>query len=184
MGQQYSSKIPIVEAADQRLKIARLAVSCACCLFSTDNGEDVIVKKEHVDYVVNFMNRIYAAKSFGYDKLSEQDKVNSDSSNENISKLRSKFLLLPLPDFNEMVDILYQLPYFSRNTLEDYTGLPKDEMKVLLKFLTNEHLIEKVKGDYRRYPLGTEFLENLLSKRVTKEEIETARKDFYNANDF
>lgn len=184
MGRQYSSKIPIVEAADQRIKIARLAVSCACCLFSTENGEDVIVKKEHVDYVVDFMNTIYAAKSFGYDKLSEQDKVNSDASNENISKLRSKFLLLPLPDFNEMARILYQLPYFSRNTLEDYTGLPRDEMKVLLKFLTNEHLIEKVKGDYRRYPLGTEFLEAILAKPVTRDEIDAARKDFYSANEF
>lgn len=184
MGNKYTSKIPIVEAADQRIKIARLAVACAARLFSTTNGEDVIVKKEHVDFVVDFMHKIYSTKSFGYDKLSELDKENSDSSNENISKLRSQFLLLPLQDFNEMAKVLYTLTYFSRNTLEDYTGLPREDMRVLLKFLTNNHLVEKYKGDYRRYPLGTEFLENILEKPVTKEEIAIARKDFYSSAEY
>jgi hypothetical protein len=184
MGNRYSSKVPIVEAADQRLKIARLAVGCACCVFSTDNGEDVIVKKEHVEFVVNFMNEMYSMKCLGYDKMSEQDKVNSDASDSNIASLRNEFLLIPLQDFNEMARILYQLPYFSRNTLEDYTGLPRDDIKLLLKFLTNKHLVEKYKGDYRRYPLGTEFLEGILAKPVTKEEIDAARKDFYSSAEY
>lgn len=181
MGAKYSSKVPIVEAADQRIKIARLAVSTACCVFSTENGIDVIVKPEHVDFVVDFMNEIYCSKSFGYDKLSAQDIKTSDTSEDNIKKLRSLFLTLPIMDFNEMSTILYQLPYFSRTTLEDYTGLSKDDLKLLLKFMTNQHLVDKVKGDYRRLPLGTELLENLVNNPVTKQEIDTARKDFYSS---
>lgn len=184
MGRKYSSKVPVVEAADQRIKIARLAVACAACMFSTEDGQSVIVKPEHVEFVVNFMNRIYGAKSFGYDKLSDMDKVQSDSSTQNIGSLVDKFLLLPVMDHNEMVDILYGLPYFSRNTLEDYTGLPRDEMKVLLKFLTNNHLVEKVRGDYRRFPLGTEFLEHLRANKITKDQVDKARKSFYSAADY
>lgn len=184
MGAKYSSKIPIVEAADQRIKIARLAVAAACCVFSSDEtGEKVIVKPEHVDFVVDFMNELYCTKSFGYDRLSEQDMVTSDTSANNISKLRSLFLTLPLVDANEMAKILYQLPYFSRATLEDYTGLSKDDLKMLLKYMTNNHLVDKVKGDYRRLPLGTELFENLTTVPITKTEIEAARKDFYNAAD-
>lgn len=179
MGARYSAKVPVVEAADQRLKIARLSVAAACCVFSTENGEDVIVKPEHVDFVVKFMNRLYCSKSFGYDKLSEQDTVTSDASEANIKKLRTAFLTLPLMDVNEMAKILYQLPYFSRVTLEDYTGLAKDDLRVLLKFMTNNYLVDKVKGDYRRLPLGTALLEDLVNKPVTKEEIETSRKEFY-----
>ena len=78
-----------------------------------------------------------------------------------------------------MAKILYQLPYFSRATLEDYTGLSKDDLRVLLKFMTNNHLVDKVKGDYRRLPLGTELFENLTSVTITKEEIDAARKNFY-----
>ena len=183
MGAKYSSKVPIVEAADQRIKIARLAVAAACCVFSSDNGEDVIVKAEHVDFVVNFMNDLYCTKSFGYDKLSEQDIKTSDTSEDNINKLRKAFLTLPIMDFNEMSTILYQLPYFSRMTLEDYTGLSKDDLKMLLKFMTNNHLVDKVKGDYRRLPLGTELLENLVNVPVTKQEIDAARRQFYSAAD-
>lgn len=185
MGRKYSSKVPIVEAADQRIKIARLAVSTAACVFSTDEtSTKVIVKEEHVQFVVDFMNKIYSAKSLGYDKLSEMDRVQSDSSDKNIDDLVKKFLVIPLLDHNEMVDILYGLPYFNRNTLEDYTGLPRDEMKVLLKFLTNNYLVEKVRGDYRRFPLGTEFLEYLRANRITKQQMEEARKSFYGASDF
>lgn len=182
MGRKYTSKVPVVEAADQRIKIARLSVACAACMFSTDDGHNVIIKKEHVDYVVNFMNKLYSTKSFGYDKLSDIDRVQSDSSAAKIDDIVKKFLILPLMDVNETVDILYRLPYFSRNTLEDYTGLPRDEMKALLKFLTNNNLVEKVRGDYRRFPLGTEFLEHLRANRVTPEQIQVARKDFYSAD--
>lgn len=185
MGAKYSSTIPIVEAADQRIKIARLSVAAAACVFSSDEkGEKVIVKPEHVDFVVDFMNEIYCTKSFGYDKLSDQDRLITDTSDDNISKLRQGFLMLPLVDFNEMAKVLYQLPYFSRATLEDYSGLGKDDLRMLLKYMTNNHLVDKVRGDYRRLPLGTELLENLVDHPVTKEEIDQARKNYYTATDY
>lgn len=183
MGKKYSSAVPVVEAADQRIKIARLAIGCAACVFSTIDGENLIVKREHVDYVVEFMYKSYNSKALGYDKLSDVEKVNSDSSDDNLGDIIKKFLQLPLMDHNETVRQLYQLPYFSRNTLEDYTGLPRDDMKLLLKFLTNNHLVERVRGDYRRFPLGNEFLEKLVSKPVLKEQVEAARKQLY-SNEF
>ncbi|MNE27456.1 hypothetical protein D3C80_1208670 [compost metagenome] len=179
MGRKYTSKIPIVEAADQRITIARLAVSCACCMFSTENGNDVIVKEEHVEYVVGFMHKIYSSKSFGYDKLSEIEAVNSDSSDVRIEDLVNSFLLLPVADFNELVNTLYMFPYFSRNTLDDATSLPRDDLKLLTKFLINNHLVEKVRGDYRRQPLGTEFLEYLRANPITKERIDQVRLKAY-----
>ena len=180
MGTKYSSKVPIVEAADQRIKIARLAISVACCLFSTDETyNNVVVKPEHVDFVVDFMNEAYCAKSFGYDKLSEQEHATTDTSDTNLSKLRALYLTLPLQDASEMARILYQLPYFSRATLEDYTGLAKDDLKMLLKFMTTRHLVDKMRGDYRRLPLGTQLFENLVNKEITRAEIDQARKDFY-----
>jgi hypothetical protein len=185
MGIAYSSKVPIVEAADQRIKIARLAIATAACVFSSDeSGENIIVKPEHVDFVVDFMNSLYCAKSFGYDKLSEQERAASDSSDDKLAKLRMMFLTLPMVDVNEMAKTLYQLPYFSRATLEDYTGLSKDDLKVLLKFMTTQHLVEKSRGDYRRLPLGTQLFEDLTTRKVTKTEIEQARKDYYAPTDF
>lgn len=185
MGSEYSSKVPVVEAADQRIKIARLSVAAAACVFSSDaTGEKVIVLPEHVEFVVEFMNELYSSKSFGYDKMSEQDSLISDTSDDNISRLRTTFLTLPIMDFNEMAKILYQLPYFSRATLEDYTGLSKDDLRMLLKFLTTNSLVDKVRGDYRRLPLGTELLENLVNNPIDKAEIDNARKEYYSVADY
>lgn len=179
MGRKYSSKVPVVEAADQRIKIARLAIAAAACVFSTDDGTNILVETEHVDFVVSFMDKIYSTKSLGYDKLSDIERVQTDTSLDNIDVLLKRFMLIPMGDHNELVDILYGLPYFSRSTLEDYTGLQRDDLKMLLKFLTNNHLVEKVRADYRRYPLGTEFLEYLREHRITTDQITEARKGYY-----
>jgi 5S rRNA maturation endonuclease (ribonuclease M5) len=184
MGNKYSSRVPIVEAADQRLKIARLSIACACTLFSTDDGNNVIVEKEHVEFVVNFMHKVYGARSFGYDKLSEIDKLNNDSSEESLARLRKAYLLLMLADHNEMAEILYQLPYFSRSTLEDYTGLHREDLRLLLKFLTNYNMVEKFHGDYRRLPMGTDFLESLINNKISREELDEARKNFYSGKEY
>lgn len=185
MGQKYSSKVPVVEAADQRIKIARLSVAAAACVFSSDEtGEKVIVLPEHVDFVVDFMNELYCSKSFGYDKMSEQEMITTDTSSDNICKLRRQFLALPIIDVNEMAAVLYQLPYFSRSTLEDYTGLAKDDLRTLLKFMTNNHLVDKFKGDYRRLPLGTELLMNLTQNPASDDEIKQAKKSIYGSADF
>ena len=179
MGNKYTSKIPIVEAADQRIKIARLAVAAACCVVSSEDLNTVIVKPEHVNFVVDFMDRIYSAKSLGYDKLSEQELSSSDQSDDSLAKLRVQFLALPSMDINEMATILYQLPYFSRAALEDYTGLARDDLKQLLKFMTTNYLVDRVRGDYRRLPLGTAFLENMVENPAALTEIKEARKAAY-----
>jgi len=185
MGTQYTSKVPVVEAADQRLKIARLSIAAAACMVSTDETyENIIVLPEHVEFIVSFLNELYSAKSFGYDKLSEQEQATTDSSESNMEELRRAFLILPILDVNEMARILYQLPYFSRATLEDYTGLSKDDLRMLLKFMTNNYLVEKSHGDYRRLPLGTALFEDLTTRYITKEEVKRAREQFYSGTDY
>ena len=89
------------------------------------------------------------------------------------------FLALPLPDMQEMAKTLYQLPYFSRATLEDYTGLAREDLKTLLKFMTTRHLVDKFHGDYRRLPLGTELFENMDIYPPDNEEVKRARQVFY-----
>ena len=62
--------------------------------------------------------------------------------------------------------------------------MSKDDLRALLKFLTTNSLVDKVRGDYRRLPLGTELLENLVNIPVTQREIETARKEVYAGADY
>lgn len=177
MGRKYTASIPIVEAADQRLKIARLAIAAAACMYSTDDGTSIIVEAGHIDFVVKFMNKIYCTKSFGYDRLSSKDSVNSDASSDRLLDLRKKFIMVPVHDHNEIAEALHGLTYFSRNTLEDHTGLDRDTLGMLMKFLTTQHLIEKIRNEYRRYPLGTTFIEYIISEPISSKERIRVQKE-------
>ena len=178
MGKNYSSRIPLVEPADQRLKIARLAVAAAACVYSTDDGTNVIVKPEHVMFVVKYLQSVYNARSLGYDRFSADEFENSDSTDAALLRLRSQFASIPFVNRepHEIVKSLYQMPYFGRDTIEDATGLDRDELKNLLQFLLSSCIIEKAGREYKRTPLGLSFIENLLLQPLTEQEIIEARQ--------
>lgn len=178
MGKTYSSRIPLVEPADQRLKLARLAVSTAACVYSTDDGTNVIVKKEHVDFVYDYLQSIYKSKSLGYDRMSLEDFTSSDTTDGAMQVLRNKFMTLPFATHThfEVVKALYKLPYFNRNALEDATGLERDELKSLLQFMISNAIVERVLQDYKRTPTGLAFIEALLENPPTEDEAVEARR--------
>lgn len=181
MGKKYSSRIPLVEPADQRLKIARLAVAAAACVYSTDDGTSVIVKPEHVAFVVDFLNSIYDSKAMGYDRFSADEFENSDTTDAAMQRLRNQFIALPFAshDVQEIIKSMYQLTYFSRNTLEDATGLDRDELRHLMQFLISNSIVEKAGLEYKRTPLGLAFIENMLLQPATIDEVRAARQKRY-----
>ena len=103
-----------------------------------------------------------------------------------MQRLRSIFISLPFAsrDISEIVKALYQLPYFSRNTLEDATGLDRDELKHLMQFLISNSLAEKAGADYKRTPTGLAFIESILTVPPTAAEIKEARQRRYTASEF
>lgn len=181
MGKKYSARIPLVEAADQRLKLARLSVSVACCMFSTENGQDVIIKPEHVEFVYTYLNRIYDSRALNYDKFSVDDFESNDTTSDALQSLRQKFIALPFASqpLDAIVRALYQLNQRStRNTISDATGLDPDELRLLLPFMLNNSIIEVASDGnaYYKTTVGREFLESLLLDPPTETEIVEARK--------
>ena len=66
MADKYSPSFPLVLGSTIRLKLAKLSVSLAARLFSTEDGKTIIVKENHVKYVKRWLEKIYNKKSFGY----------------------------------------------------------------------------------------------------------------------
>ena len=72
-GKKYTSDIPLVMSSEMRIKLARMAVALATRLYSTDDtGENVIVLKEHVEVIIDFLEKQYDSDIFGYRDYSEQ----------------------------------------------------------------------------------------------------------------
>ena len=185
MGKKYASRIPLVEPADQRLKLARLSVAAAASVYSTDDGTSVIVKEEHVQFIVNYLNEVYDSRALSYDRFSMDEFENSDTTDAAMTKLIKMFIAIPFATRSVMdiVRALYQLPYFSRNTLEDATGIDRDELKNLMQFLISNSIVEKARDDYKRTPLGHTFIEQLLLSPPTESEIRAARQERFAASE-
>lgn len=68
---RYATEIPLVEPNEQRIKLARLAVSAAAIFFSTVDGESILVKPEHVDFAWEFLEKLYAKPSLSFAEYAE-----------------------------------------------------------------------------------------------------------------
>lgn len=69
--QRYVPDLPLVQKQSFHLKLARLSAAVAARLFSTDEtGENVIIKRAHVDTALKFLDMIYGMDSFGYKEYS------------------------------------------------------------------------------------------------------------------
>jgi hypothetical protein len=72
MGTRYNQDPPLVQAANVRIKLARLATAIAMRLFSADENLNCLVRVEHVKAAVAFMDRVYGLPGFGYLARSER----------------------------------------------------------------------------------------------------------------
>lgn len=59
LSKKYSPEIPLVHSAEMRIKLARLSISLAALVFSIDKEDNIIIKPEHVSYIVKFLQEIY-----------------------------------------------------------------------------------------------------------------------------
>lgn len=66
---RYATEIPLVEPNEQRIKLARLAVAAAVLFFSaSDDGESVVVTRDHVEFAAQYLERLYAKPSLSFEE--------------------------------------------------------------------------------------------------------------------
>jgi hypothetical protein len=184
MGKKYSSQIPIVEPADQRLKIARLSISCAGAMFSSPDGKRLVVKKEHVDFVLNFLNATYDAPNLDYKGYSETSYLATDVEDAKLLELRRKFVLLPVMNHNELAQALHNLNYFRRFDLQDATGLNTEDVLKLMAFLSLNKIVENSMSGYRKLPAGIKLVKDIIERPITQDEINGVRREMYKSAEY
>lgn len=136
MSQRYSSACGLVEGAEQRIKLARLAVACAVRLFSTVDGETVIVTEEHVQYVHDYLEENYAGPGLNYLAYS---KVRIAEQNLKEEKEVRDVVILHGVTF---IDGLLDHPYIRLTDLEDLLNLDKKEVKPIVHILLRQRALK------------------------------------------
>ncbi len=147
MGRRYVENPPLVQAANVRTKIARVAVAMAIRLFSTRDGETVIVTKEHVQDAVMFMNKLYQMPALGYGTRSNDQLVSMKNAERN-RKETIKFL----KSRRGLVSFLRGSNSFRRQDVEEVLNMSREEANGVVNTLWDFRMIRKEKGDIRVEP--------------------------------
>lgn len=151
MGGRYHASIPIVEPADQRLKLARLSVAAAARVFSADQtGEKIVVQPEHVTFVADFLERIYSQPSMAYDEYSGQMKSGESMSDDTRAAILTA--MLGWDNGNDAVEFLRQAKIFRKTELEEVLGWTSEASKEAIKLLTGKRLIRSTRDGYIKTP--------------------------------
>ena len=170
MGATYVSNIPLVEAADQRLKIARLASALAVRTFSTDkDGVTLIIRRCHVEFVSKFLNAIYSNDVMGYYDYSRMIKSETElrDSDEIISKLKE------LPYAKDVVKSMLESATFTHFDLSDWTDMSLDQTRVIMGIFVRKNAVKKARRGYSKTPAFIALLKMLdRSDELTNEGME------------
>lgn len=174
---KYSSAIPLAEPADMRLKLARLSIAAAARVASTDETfETIIVKPEHVDFIVEYLQEVYDAPALQYNLMSKKEFAKIDTSNDRMADLRAEFLKVPLVDHNVAVEGILRADWFTERELCVQTNTDNFTITQLLHFMVANNLaVDKGRYGYKLTATGATLFKQLSKEPYTIEELNAAR---------
>ena len=118
-------------------KIARMSASLACMLCSTHDYKHVIVTKEHVDYIVAFLKRIYDNSIFRLREFANEEKsynIVVDTDTQELERIYPKNVTF--------IDFLANTSKVNRNELMTVSGLGKDDFSKIFNLLVSRRFIK------------------------------------------
>ena len=137
MGAKYSPVMPLVMAENQRIKLARVAAAIAGRLFSTDDGETLVVTEEHVDAARDLLDTFYGQESFGYQQFSARTTYDLKRRKEGKDIVAKHLSSRP-----EVIDVLTQFRTITPRKLASYAGITETEAEESVRLFTKYRLVE------------------------------------------
>jgi hypothetical protein len=154
---KYSANIPLVEPAEQRIKVARLAVATAARVFSTKTGDDVLVEEKHVRYVEKRLTEIYDSPSMAYDLFSKNQANKNTIGDEDLAELIKEFKHGFTDRWQDIRDVLLdENKYFKRQDLTDI--LTETQVRDFLRWARQNKLMRATTGGYQKTPIFMRLL--------------------------
>jgi hypothetical protein len=144
-GARYVPDPPLVQQQNVRIKLARLAVAVALRTFSTEDGRKVIVRREHVDAAVDFLDHVYGKESFGYKRHSERELRSRARARQQKKECRT--YLLSNEDVLIGLQAVMQDSQFRVRDFTDFANMSSTEAQIAVRKLHGMGMVRrKTKG--------------------------------------
>lgn len=160
MAERYSANVPLVEGADQRIKIARLAIAAAARTFSSDSsGEQIVVTPAHVEFAHRYLEAIYTKPSMAYDEFSLQHREATDLTPQLTQEIANALYHLQPRQRGEkggwqrLLDVLrsFRRPFLLRQ-LAEMLSLDEEDTRQLMSAFVAYNLVRHSSHGYVKTP--------------------------------
>jgi hypothetical protein len=158
IGEQYIDEPPLIQSANVREKIARVAVALAARLFSTEDGETLIVKTEHVEDAVKFMNKVYSMPGFGYAERSAELLEDIKVARKNKPAARN---WLRKKDNQNLVRFLRSTSHFRSHDITEILAVDNADANLITEKLMGWRMISKEQANTNISPILHEVLREI-----------------------
>lgn len=154
IGGRYVEVPPLIQAANARIKISRLAVAMAARLFSTDDTyENIVVKRAHVEDTVRFLDLVYGMPKFGYKDIS--DEARQDEQEARDLRDEAKGFLV---SNRGLAKFLRSMGRFRSNDMQDMLNLTREDANALIGSLWRMRMISREGANIKVQPVLHELL--------------------------
>lgn len=160
----YAQDIPILEPGDLRKKLARLSISLAMLVHSTDEThEHVIVLPEHVAEVVEFLELIYDNRNSRLDLYAQKAREESELSDSERALICKKLNDIDFGDnaavSDEILELFRKNEILKPNEVIEMLGFERGQVIARLAILTQHNMITRTKNGLRKLPKFIEYLD-------------------------
>lgn len=143
LGARYIEDPPLIQAANVREKVARVAVALAARTFSTDpQGERVIVKRAHVRDAVSFIDSLYGMRGFGYAERSRDILTHRKEAGKHAKEIKQY-----LTRKAGLAQFLRGTSKFRRQDIEEILNVDREQANAIISRLWDAKMVRKEKGD-------------------------------------
>lgn len=138
MSQKYSAEIPLVERSEMRIRLARLSCAMAARLFSSPDGVHLLVRKEHVQMVVDFLTHIYDSRAMRYDQYSKVRKAMTSFTPEQLKACVERLERFERDSLHALVAYLNENEEIDKFGLAEATGWDMDRTRQFIQLFTTQ----------------------------------------------
>lgn len=162
--EKFSEDVPLVDRGSMRIKLARLAAAIAARTYSRVD-DHLLVRDCHVEFICEFLDKMYSKSTFGYADYSESQKQ-LDTLREPESVL-AQVQTLPFP--RDFVEGAIRSNNIDVQQLIDTTGLDRSEAQGLLSFLVRYRAVRRAAKSYYKTQEFTTYLKKWSENGVLKD---------------
>jgi len=143
LAKEYKEDPPLVQGANVRIKLARIAVSIAARLFSTDaSHQNVVVRKPHVRAAYEFVRTLYDNERFGYWHVSDELRRDEIIASGHVSEAEAWAW-----SNTNATKLMKTRPSFRRSDLEDVLNVSREEANGIVNMLWDWRMIRRDGAD-------------------------------------